>query len=72
MLKFINLNELPQNMNRIEEIYNILLEKFGPQGWWPLTIKGFESKHHVGRPKNSKHRFEIIVGAIFTQYVVSC
>ena len=22
-------------MNKVYEIYNILLEHFGPQGWWP-------------------------------------
>ena len=54
-------------MNKIYEVYNLLYSSFGKQGWWPLTIKGFESKHHAGRPKNSKHRFEIIVGAILTQ-----
>ncbi len=54
-------------MNKIYEVYNLLYSSFGKQGWWPLTIEGFESKHYAGRPKNSKHRFEIIVGAILTQ-----
>ena len=51
----------------IKKVYNKLHNAFGPQGWWPLTIKGFESKHHSGEPKNDKHRFEIIIGAILTQ-----
>ncbi len=51
----------------LQRIYTQLLESFGPQGWWPLTVEGFESKHHVGKPRNDKHRFEIIVGAILTQ-----
>ena len=54
-------------MDRIELIYNKLLKSFGPQGWWPLTLEGFESKHHSGRPESDKHRFEIIIGAILTQ-----
>lgn len=54
-------------MNNLEEIYNLLLNKFGCQGWWPLTIEGYESKHHSGEPKTEKHRFEISMGAILTQ-----
>ncbi|MEM4245493.1 MAG: endonuclease [Candidatus Nanoarchaeia archaeon] len=38
----------------ILEIYNILLEKFGNQGWWPVTDK-------------RNRQFEIVVGAILTQ-----
>lgn len=45
-------------MNQFEYIYDILLNRFGPQGWWP--IKGrYNSKEH--------DPFEIIVGAILTQ-----
>lgn len=51
----------------LQEIYNELLKKSNPQGWWPLTIKGFRPKHHSGRPKTAKHKFEIIIGAILTQ-----
>jgi endonuclease-3 related protein len=54
-------------MNKIKKIYRILSQKFGNQGWWPLTLEGFEPKHHVGRPKTAKHKFEIIIGAILTQ-----
>jgi endonuclease-3 related protein len=54
-------------MNKIEQIYHKLLEMYGPQGWWPLTVDGFHSKHYMGKPKSFKHRFEIIVGAICTQ-----
>jgi len=50
-----------------QKIYNKLFEHLGPQGWWPLTIEGFHPKHHVGRPKTDKHKFEIIIGAILTQ-----
>jgi len=54
-------------MDDFKKIYNILLNSFGPQGWWPLTIKGNKSKHHAGKPKTSKHKFEIIIGAVLTQ-----
>ena len=54
-------------MQSILLVYKQLLSKFGPQGWWPLTIKGNHSKHHVGKPKTTNHQFEIIIGAILTQ-----
>ena len=54
-------------MNKIQLIGNKLYKSFGKQGWWPLTIEGYESKHHSGGPKTDKHRFEIIIGAILTQ-----
>lgn len=54
-------------MSQIQLVYNELYKSFGPQGWWPLTIGGYESKHHAGSPKTNKHRFEIIIGAILTQ-----
>ncbi len=48
--------------------YEILFKKYGPQGWWPLTPKGStESKHHQGRPKTERDRFEVMIGAILTQ-----
>jgi len=49
-------------------IYNILFEKYGPQGWWPLVeAKELLPKHSGKKPANDKERFEIIVGAILTQ-----
>lgn len=54
-------------IHKIKQIYKILLKKFSPQGWWPLTIKGIHPKHHVGEPKNERDRFEIIIGSILTQ-----
>lgn len=52
---------------KVRQVYKVLYKHYGPQGWWPLTIEGYESKHHAGKPKNHKHRFEIILGAILTQ-----
>jgi len=55
-------------MNKIKRIYSILYKRFGPQGWWPLTLEGqLHPKHHGKAPKNDKQRFEIIIGAILTQ-----
>jgi endonuclease-3 related protein len=40
-------------------VYNELLAKYGPQGWWP---------HHGGRKRPGfDYKFEIIVGAVLTQ-----
>ena len=46
-------------MNPVE-LYRRLLDKLGPQGWWP-----FDEEYH--RMNNSDPRFEIIIGAILTQ-----
>ena len=55
-------------MNKIKKIYSILYKKFGPQGWWPITLENeFHPKHHGISPRNDKERFEIIIGAILTQ-----
>lgn len=62
-------------MNKILEVYKILFESLGPQGWWPITsmagTPGFDSRgYHKGKyvhPRNGTHAFEIFVGAILTQ-----
>jgi len=54
-------------MDKVRKVYGRLFDSFGKQGWWPLTISGYESRHYVGRPKLDNHRFEIIIGAILTQ-----
>lgn len=65
----------------ILDIYNRLLDEYGPQGWWPLleldnredikiTKSGSTSGYHprdYSYPKTDRQRFEIIVGAILTQ-----
>ena len=65
-------------MNKIHQIYNILLKLYGPQGWWPLlgckgtkptktgAIKGYHPRDY-SHPKNNIQRFEICIGAILTQ-----
>ncbi len=52
-------------MNKIERLYNQLLKKHGPQGWWP--VKGQYSVELKNRKKTSSEKFEIAVGAILTQ-----
>ena len=68
-------------MNEIQNIYSLLLRKYGQQGWWPLldlhgksgtnpTKTGSVHGYHPGDysyPENEHQRFEICVGAILTQ-----
>lgn len=65
-------------MNKLTEIYDILLASYGPQGWWPLvnvkgqnpTKTGSVSGYHPGNytyPKNKSEIFEIAAGSIATQ-----
>ncbi len=69
-------------MNRIQKLYDRLLAKHGPQGWWPLlelhrrksgvnpTKTGSINGYHPGDysyPKTHAQRFEICTGAILTQ-----
>ncbi len=55
-------------MNKFKKIYSVLYREYGPQGWWPLTPKGsFRTRHHAGRPKDDRDRFEIMLGAILAQ-----
>jgi len=54
---------------KIPALYRALMERYGPQGWWPLM--GEEGiVYHVGNydaPKDRLERFEICIGAILTQ-----
>ncbi len=58
-------------MNNIKRIYQLLLEAYGRQGWWPVTPIGCRMDEY--RPVygvkglTDKQRFEIIIGAILTQ-----
>ncbi len=65
-------------MQDIKAFYRILMEKYGPQGWWPLidvdgsnpTKTGSIQGYHPGDysyPKTEDQRFEICIGAILTQ-----
>lgn len=53
-----------------DSVYALLLGKFGPQGWWPVTTKGsIRPVYTPGRllPVDEAGRFEITLGAILTQ-----
>jgi len=55
-------------MKDLFKIYNLMLDEYGRQGWWPLLdIDGFYHKSDYSLPKNSNENFEICVGAILTQ-----
>ncbi len=48
-------------------IYELLLERYGPQRWWPVTPPGETRPAYTGGPKRKEQRFEVAVGAILTQ-----
>jgi len=63
---------------KIRDIYHILLQQYGSQGWWPLIDLRDEitndihlkKGYHPGDysfPQNRSQQFEICVGAILTQ-----
>jgi endonuclease-3 related protein len=59
----------------LKKIYTILYSHYGPQGWWPLkslaATDGFDKhgyhKNNFRVPVTSRHRFEIVLGAVLTQ-----
>lgn len=59
----------------VENLYEKLLRRYGPQGWWPVLSlagqDGFDDRgYHVGdyrHPKTEPERFEVILGSILTQ-----
>ncbi|MBU0628470.1 MAG: endonuclease [Nanoarchaeota archaeon] len=58
-------------MNQIQKIYDILLNEFGHQGWWPVTptccIDNELRPSYGIKSKTDKQCFEIMLGAILTQ-----
>ena len=53
-----------------KEVYEILYDRFGPQGWWPVTERGqsvprYNKLNYSGKSPGEK--FEICAGAILTQ-----
>lgn len=62
----------------LERLYEALLKRYGPQGWWPLvsldggnpTKSGSLRGYHPGDysfPRTERQRFEVCVGAVLTQ-----
>lgn len=55
-------------MNKLAQIYKVLIKAYGKQNWWPTTLEGeLHPTYHGNRVLNERQRFEIIVGAILTQ-----
>lgn len=52
-------------MNKFQEVYRRLHNRFGPRGWWP--VKNKYNKNDFLTPKNRREQFEIIIGAVLTQ-----
>ncbi len=52
-------------------MYDRLLERYGPQGWWPTTSPGATTPRYFpgqpGRRLTAIQQWEIVVGAILTQ-----
>lgn len=52
-------------------IYDRLLKRFGPRGWWPVTRRGDKRpRYHPANtrgPLSPVQQFEVAVGAILTQ-----
>jgi len=51
----------------IHEAYKILLERYGKQGWWPVTEQGQSTPTYRGGPKNKRQQIEVMAGTILTQ-----
>ncbi|HRY29890.1 MAG TPA: hypothetical protein P5079_07610 [Elusimicrobiota bacterium] len=52
-------------------VYRVLLKRFGPRGWWPVTPPGggrplYAKKNTTGR-LTAPQQFEVAVGTILTQ-----
>ena len=68
----LGLPEIPRAGRDIKVIYKILLDHYGPRGWWPLSdLKGKDRDgYHPGNylfPENLNQIYEIGLGAILTQ-----
>ena len=69
----------PLIANNIQQIYNLLFETYGPQGWWPIGYlnsdpnrmdiraeAGYHPKDY-NIPRNDQELLEIILGTVLTQ-----
>jgi len=51
---------------KIYEMYKLLYEMYGPQGWWPFIKSGYD-KGNYKFDKTSDEIFEVALGTILTQ-----
>ncbi len=64
-----------RRQKKLLHLYDLLIERHGPQGWWPVLSLAGESGlddrgYHPGSfayPETEAQRFEVILGAILTQ-----
>lgn len=62
-----------EGMKHIRFVYDALLERYGPQGWWPVTpIGGCRGDLPLGPVygislKNDKQKLEVVFGSLLTQ-----
>ena len=69
-----------KEISTIQKLYQVLIDHYGPQGWWPIldlqdeginpTKRGKFTGYHPGDytiPRNENTAFEIMLGAILTQ-----
>ncbi|WP_370005784.1 endonuclease III domain-containing protein [Methanothermobacter sp. KEPCO 2] len=58
-------------MKVLRDIYSVLMELYGPQGWWPLLDRDtLKLRYHPGDynlPSSEREIFEVMAGAILTQ-----
>ena len=55
-------------MNKIQQIHDILLKEFGPQGWWPIiNEKNLLCEYHLNAPRNESEALEICFGSLLAQ-----
>lgn len=53
--------------HKIRDIYRLLLEEYGPRGWWPVTRRRGGEPEYLGGPRSARQRFEVAAGAVLTQ-----
>ncbi len=51
----------------VEAVYTLLMESYGPRGWWPVTGAGADEPRYTGGPETEAQRFEVAAGAVLTQ-----
>lgn len=67
-----------KEIDKIDKIYKILYESYGPQGWWPFinydgvneSKNGNSEGYHImdySFPRNELEVFEVCLGSILTQ-----
>lgn len=57
-------------MRQFRKVYQALLRRHGPQGWWPIVNpKTMQSEYGLGVPRGEEDFFEVAIGALLAQNV---